>query len=88
MIDFYVETSADIPTHIGFCHILPSNMKDSLGSVTVPITSMKQEPLGQIHCKFTLNQLYISVYCIRNGLNISFFNTACSGIHLNEAFTE
>ncbi len=48
MIDFYADNNEDIPQHIGFCHILPSNFKDSVGSLSMPITSVRQEPLGQI----------------------------------------
>lgn len=51
-MDFYLDNNEDIPQHIGFCHILPSNLKESVGSITVPITSVKQEPLGQITSKY------------------------------------
>lgn len=51
MIDFYADTG-DIPQHIGFCHILPSNLKDSVGMLSVPITSVRQEPLGQITVEY------------------------------------
>jgi len=54
MIDFYADNSGDIPNHIGFCHIVPSNLKETVGSMTVPITSVKQEPIGQINGKLTV----------------------------------
>lgn len=49
MIDFYADNNGDIPKHIGFCHILPSNLKEAIGNLSVPITSLRQEPIGQIN---------------------------------------
>ncbi|XP_021949195.1 glycerophosphocholine phosphodiesterase GPCPD1 isoform X2 [Folsomia candida] len=51
MIDFYVDGDGDIPKSIGFCHILPSNLK-AIGQMCVPITSLRQEPIGQINVDY------------------------------------
>lgn len=49
MIDFYMEVPTEpIPKHIGFCHILPGNIRDSIGTVVQPISSLRREPIGQI----------------------------------------
>jgi hypothetical protein len=60
MIDFYADNNGDIPKHIGFCHILPSNLKDTVGSLTVSITSLRQEPIGQV----TGNNSHMSILII------------------------
>ena len=53
MIDFYMEkpNKEEIPTHIGFCHVLPVNIRESIGTIMQPISSMRQEPIGQIMSK-------------------------------------
>ncbi|CAG7836348.1 unnamed protein product, partial [Allacma fusca] len=53
MIDFYMDNpNTDIPSHVGFCHILPLNFKQSIGTTAVPITNMRQEPIGQITIEY------------------------------------
>lgn len=37
-----------IPTHMGFCYILPSNLRDTTGTCTMPITGKRQQPIGQL----------------------------------------
>lgn len=68
MIDFYMingrqsinsttvelDSIDDIPLHIGFCHILPVNLKSSVGTIIQPITGMKQESIGQIHIEYVI----------------------------------
>ena len=48
MIDFYMDNDTDIPIHMGFCHILPLTFQQTIGTIAVPITNMKQEPIGKI----------------------------------------
>ncbi|CAL8143733.1 unnamed protein product [Orchesella dallaii] len=63
MMDFYVDNNEDIPQHIGFCHILPSNLKESMSSLTVPITSVRQEPLGQINIEYIVVKPLRNLHC-------------------------
>jgi hypothetical protein len=52
MVDFYVDDtslgSRPVPEHIGFCYILPSNLRGTSGSCTMPITGKKHLPIGQL----------------------------------------
>lgn len=52
--DIYVhkETSEEPPYHVGFTHILPSNMKYSNGVIMCPITSVQQRPIGELKSKY------------------------------------
>ena len=34
--------------HIGFCHILPDNLRQTTGTVTLPISGTGQQPIGQL----------------------------------------
>ena len=56
MIDYYIEERPeDIPFYIGCSYVLPSNLVDNFGVVTLPITSPKHLPIGQlkgVFCKF------------------------------------
>ena len=49
LFDFYVEQeNEDIPRYIGFTFVLPSNLKENFGVATLPITSQKHLPIGQL----------------------------------------
>ncbi|XP_066944816.1 glycerophosphocholine phosphodiesterase GPCPD1 isoform X1 [Macrobrachium rosenbergii] len=49
LCDFYMEDpSEEIPQYLGCSYILPSNMKENYGVVTLPITSAKHIPVGQL----------------------------------------
>ncbi|XP_063972976.1 glycerophosphocholine phosphodiesterase GPCPD1-like isoform X1 [Diachasmimorpha longicaudata] len=57
LVDFYVYTSRvypgdSPPTHIGFSYILPSTLQASVGMLTVPITSTKHRPIGQLTVEY------------------------------------
>nr|XP_018898262.1 PREDICTED: glycerophosphocholine phosphodiesterase GPCPD1 [Bemisia tabaci] len=58
LMDFYVYGSKiaenDPPDHIGFSYILPSILKNSEGQAIVPITSVRQHPIGQISVYYLL----------------------------------
>ena len=34
--------------HIGFCHILPNNLKQTSGTISMPINGTSQQPIGQL----------------------------------------
>ncbi|KFM81137.1 Glycerophosphocholine phosphodiesterase GPCPD1, partial [Stegodyphus mimosarum] len=53
MVDFYVHES-DIPEHIGFCYILPSNMRDTSGTCNMPISGKRQQPIGQLSVEYLI----------------------------------
>ncbi|GFT96818.1 glycerophosphocholine phosphodiesterase GPCPD1 [Nephila pilipes] len=53
MVDFYVHDS-DIPEHIGFCYILPSNMRDTSGTCNMPISGKRQQPIGQLSVDYLI----------------------------------
>lgn len=51
LVDFYAHNSSqngDPPEHMGFCYVLQNNMTQSQGAATVPITSPKHLPIGQL----------------------------------------
>ncbi|XP_011302442.1 glycerophosphocholine phosphodiesterase GPCPD1 isoform X2 [Fopius arisanus] len=57
LVDYYVYTSRVFPgdsppTHIGFSYILPSTLQASVGMLTVPITSTKHRPIGQLTVEY------------------------------------
>ncbi|RWS07450.1 glycerophosphocholine phosphodiesterase GPCPD1-like protein [Dinothrombium tinctorium] len=58
MVDIYVHdvfrTSLTVPEHIGFCYILPSNMPESYGTCTMPITGTKRQPIGQLSVEYLI----------------------------------
>ena len=50
MVDFYLDNPSaglPVPEHIGFSYILPSNLRGTSGSCTMPITGKKHLPIGQ-----------------------------------------
>lgn len=53
MVDFYVHDS-EIPEHIGFCYILPSNLRDTSGTCNMPIAGKKQQPIGQLSVEYLI----------------------------------
>ncbi|GIY81252.1 hypothetical protein CDAR_430131 [Caerostris darwini] len=53
MVDFYVHDS-DVPEHIGFCYILPSNMRDTAGTCNMPISGKRQQPIGQLSVDYLI----------------------------------
>ncbi|XP_058804972.1 glycerophosphocholine phosphodiesterase GPCPD1-like isoform X1 [Phymastichus coffea] len=56
LVDYYVYTSRSFPgeppNHIGFSYILPSTLQTSTGLLTVPITSTKHRPIGQLTVEY------------------------------------
>lgn len=48
-MDFYVEMSEEeAPKFIGCSFVLPSTLKDNYGVASLPITSTKHIPIGQL----------------------------------------
>ncbi|KOC63791.1 Glycerophosphocholine phosphodiesterase GPCPD1 [Habropoda laboriosa] len=58
LVDYYVYSSrcfpGEPPNHIGFSYILPSTLQSSVGLLTVPITSTKHRPIGQLTVEFVV----------------------------------
>ncbi|XP_051167011.1 glycerophosphocholine phosphodiesterase GPCPD1-like isoform X2 [Leptopilina boulardi] len=56
LVDYYVYSSRSTPdeppNHIGFSYILPSTLQSSVGIITVPITSTKHRPIGQLTVEY------------------------------------
>lgn len=56
VIDFYLyepmTPPGDIPKHIGFCYILPSVLHNTVGTSLIPITGLKQQPIGQLTVEY------------------------------------
>ncbi|XP_066597768.1 glycerophosphocholine phosphodiesterase GPCPD1 isoform X2 [Prorops nasuta] len=56
LVDYYVYSSrcfpGEPPSHIGFSYILPSTLQASVGLLTVPITSTKHRPIGQLTVEY------------------------------------
>ncbi|KZC11953.1 Glycerophosphocholine phosphodiesterase GPCPD1 [Dufourea novaeangliae] len=58
LVDYYVYSSrcfpGEPPSHIGFSYILPSTLQSSVGLLTVPITSTKHRPIGQLTVEYVV----------------------------------
>ncbi|XP_076383973.1 glycerophosphocholine phosphodiesterase GPCPD1 isoform X2 [Megalopta genalis] len=58
LVDYYVYSSRSFPgeppSHIGFSYILPSTLQSSVGLLTVPITSTKHRPIGQLTVEYVV----------------------------------
>nr|XP_012151098.1 PREDICTED: glycerophosphocholine phosphodiesterase GPCPD1-like isoform X1 [Megachile rotundata]XP_012151099.1 PREDICTED: glycerophosphocholine phosphodiesterase GPCPD1-like isoform X1 [Megachile rotundata] len=58
LVDYYVYSSrcfpGEPPNHIGFSYILPSTLQASVGLLTVPITSTKHRPIGQLTVEYVV----------------------------------
>ncbi|KAK1133568.1 hypothetical protein K0M31_011369 [Melipona bicolor] len=58
LVDYYVYSSrcfpGEPPSHIGFSYILPSALQSSVGLLTVPITSTKHRPIGQLTVEYVV----------------------------------
>ncbi|XP_046466524.1 glycerophosphocholine phosphodiesterase GPCPD1 isoform X1 [Neodiprion pinetum] len=56
LVDYYAYSSrifpGEPPNHIGFSYILPSTVQASVGLLTVPITSNKHRPIGQLTIEY------------------------------------
>lgn len=57
LVDYYVYDSRNYPgdsppNHIGFSYILPSTLQSSVGQLTIPITSTKHRPIGQLTLEY------------------------------------
>jgi glycerophosphocholine phosphodiesterase GPCPD1 len=46
--DFYVHEEEVEPRHVGYCYLLPVDLKKSNDTKTVPITGLHHKPIGQI----------------------------------------
>ncbi|KAL0117504.1 hypothetical protein PUN28_010375 [Cardiocondyla obscurior] len=58
LVDYYVYSSrcfpGEPPNHIGFSYILPCSLQPSVGLLTVPITSTKHRPIGQLTVEYVI----------------------------------
>ncbi|OQR78773.1 glycerophosphocholine phosphodiesterase GPCPD1-like [Tropilaelaps mercedesae] len=66
MIDFYLWPSEhdaldemsggppEMPEHIGFAYLIPSNMQGSNGNVTIPITGNRHHPIGEVTLRYLI----------------------------------
>ncbi|XP_014608826.1 PREDICTED: glycerophosphocholine phosphodiesterase GPCPD1-like isoform X2 [Polistes canadensis] len=58
LVDYYVYSSRSFPgeppNHIGFSYILPSTLQSSVGMLTVPITSTRHRPIGQLTIEYVV----------------------------------
>ncbi|XP_011162338.1 glycerophosphocholine phosphodiesterase GPCPD1 [Solenopsis invicta] len=58
LVDYYVYSSrgfpGEPPNHIGFSYILPGALQPSVGLLTVPITSTKHRPIGQLTVEYVV----------------------------------
>ncbi|KYN40430.1 Putative glycerophosphocholine phosphodiesterase GPCPD1 [Trachymyrmex septentrionalis] len=58
LVDYYVYSSrcfpGEPPNHIGFSYILPCALQPSVGLLTVPITSTKHRPIGQLTVEYVI----------------------------------
>lgn len=43
-----------IPEHIGSCYILPKNLHNTCGSVTMPIAGNKRQPIGEMTIEYLI----------------------------------
>lgn len=58
LLDFYMFSQnakeEEPPYHVGFSYILPSAMKRSEGQVSVPITSVRHRPIGEVSLEYLI----------------------------------
>ncbi|KAL7304085.1 hypothetical protein TKK_0003546 [Trichogramma kaykai] len=58
LVDYYVYSRKNFPdeppSHIGFSYVLPSALLGSVGQLTVPITSTKHRPIGQLTIEYVI----------------------------------
>ncbi|XP_022660541.1 glycerophosphocholine phosphodiesterase GPCPD1-like isoform X3 [Varroa destructor] len=66
MIDFYVwpaeqdafddlsSGTPELPEHIGFAYLIPSNLQGSNGNVTIPITGTRHHPIGELTLRYLI----------------------------------
>ena len=40
------------PKHVGYCYLLPLDLKKSNDCKKVPITGLRHKPIGEVTCKF------------------------------------
>ena len=55
LVDIYSRPrgeGSDEAEHIGMCYIYPDSIKQTRGSTSVPITSMKFQPIGTLTSKY------------------------------------
>jgi len=52
LVDIYSrvegQSDEDPPDHVGMCYIYPDNLKHTIGTISIPITSMKFQPIGKL----------------------------------------
>ncbi|XP_037078748.1 glycerophosphocholine phosphodiesterase GPCPD1-like [Pollicipes pollicipes] len=65
MVDLYSATVAEDGTaeHIGFCHILPKNLKLTTGIITLPITGTNHQPIGQLTVDYLMVRPMTEMKC-------------------------
>ncbi|KAF5298403.1 hypothetical protein FQR65_LT01181 [Abscondita terminalis] len=67
LIDLYVYSSRagddEPPYHAGFSYLLPNALSSSLETVTLPVTSTKHRPLGQIELEYLIIRPGTSYKC-------------------------
>jgi len=65
MVDLYSATVSEDDTaeHLGFCHILPNNLKHTAGTVNLPITGINQQPIGQLSVDYLVVRPMAEVKC-------------------------
>ena len=60
LVDIYARSPStsdnDVPDHIGMCYIYPDNLKQTMGKLQTPITSMKFQPIGKLTGKLPLHE--------------------------------
>ncbi|XP_025192312.1 glycerophosphocholine phosphodiesterase GPCPD1-like isoform X1 [Melanaphis sacchari] len=73
LFDFYLhkESSEEPPYHIGFTHILPSNMKYSNGIIISPITSVRHRPIGELKIDYLIIKPTKDIKCTLEHLRLT-----------------
>ncbi|XP_060846937.1 LOW QUALITY PROTEIN: glycerophosphocholine phosphodiesterase GPCPD1-like [Rhopalosiphum padi] len=73
LFDFYLhkESSEEPPYHIGFTHVLPSNMRYSNGMVICPITSVHHRPIGELKIDYLIIKPTKDIKCTLEQLRLT-----------------
>lgn len=87
LIDLYVYSSKAVddepPYHAGFTYLLPGAMDDATkGELVLPLTSMKQRPLGELRLRYLMIRPLTSFQCTMETTFQRYWNKGKKGLDI------
>lgn len=84
LIDLYIYSSRAVegepPYHAGFTYILPSALSSSEGILTVPVTTTKHRPLGEMNLRYVVIKPMSTFKCDMSITFTRYWNKTRSGL--------